>query len=145
MRWLRIWALAAMMAATGIAADAARPVANGGSVAGLWINPYNSVAVRTGACEGKLCGWIVWANASARSDAHDEGVDQLLGLALLQDYAANRDGSWSGTVYVPDMGRRFSSTITPVGRDQLKVKGCLVGGFLCRSQVWQRIDKVPNA
>ena len=28
--------------------------------------------------------------------------------------------------------------LEPVGPTQLKVSGCLVGGLLCRSQIWHR-------
>lgn len=129
---------ALMLATAGAAAQPAAP-----TVDGSWINPRHTVAVRTGECEGKLCAWVVWADADAKADARDDGVAQLIGVALLQNYVPKGDGSWSGIVYVPDMGRRFSSTITPVGANGLKVKGCLVGGFFCRSQLWERIQHVP--
>jgi len=133
-------ALGATLALGGAVPAAAQP-----GVAGMWINPHGTVAVRTGACGGKLCGWIVWAAQEARNDAKDSGVDPLVGVQLLSDYEAQQDGSWSGTVYVPDMGRHFSSTITQQGPNALRVKGCLIGGFICKSQVWQRIEKLPNA
>lgn len=146
-RHRRIAAVAAMVLATAIPAGPAgamrrvRPAA--AVVDGLWMNPYRSVAVRTGECGGRLCGWVVWANAEAIADARDGGTPQLIGVALLRGYGPNRDGSWSGQIYVPDMGRQFSSTITPIGPDTLKLKGCLIGGFLCRTQVWSRIEHVP--
>lgn len=112
---------------------------------GLWLNPRGSVAVQTGDCSGKLCGWIVWANAQAKADAKESGIDHLVGIALLENYVSNGTGSWSGTLYVPDMGHRFSSTITELSPNELKVQGCLIGGFICKSQIWQRIEKAPDA
>jgi uncharacterized protein (DUF2147 family) len=129
-------------------AGAATPVAAGGvpqPATGLWLNPSSSVAVRTGPCGEKLCGWIVWANAQARGDARDGGVAQLLGTELLENYTPTSARLWSGTVFVPDMGRRFSSQIEQVSASQLKVKGCILGGLLCKSQVWTRIERLPNA
>jgi uncharacterized protein (DUF2147 family) len=111
---------------------------------GLWLNPHNSVVVKTGPCGDKLCGWIVWANKEAMSDAKDSGVTALIGTELLQDYRPKGNGLWAGSVYVPDMGHSFSSTIIEMGK-AMKVKGCLIGGFICKSQVWQRIEHVPNA
>ena len=122
----------ALMAASPAAAD------------GLWLNPHNSVAVRTGACGDRLCGWVVWANGEARADAHDAGVTNLIGTALLQDYRAVGRGRWKGVVYVPDMDHRFSSEIDEVSPTRLKVKGCLVGGFICKSQIWSRINELPR-
>lgn len=111
---------------------------------GLWLNPHDSVAVRTGPCASKLCGWIVWANGEAQADAKDSGVRQLVGTELLQNYRATNAHSWSGTVFVPDLGRNFSSQIDQLSSNELKIKGCILGGFICKSQLWTRIDRVPQ-
>jgi uncharacterized protein (DUF2147 family) len=137
----RIIASMAMLAMLGTAlpaeaATAQIPVAQQGT----WINPHGSVTVKTGPCGDKLCGWIVWANATAQQDARDSGVPHLIGTELLQNYQQTSHGRWSGTVYVPDMGGHFSSTITPAGTTALQIKGCLVGGFICKSQVWRRVS-----
>ncbi|HTN13170.1 MAG TPA: DUF2147 domain-containing protein [Sphingomonadaceae bacterium] len=111
---------------------------------GIWLNPHRTVAVRTGSCGEKLCGWIVWASHTAQSDARESGVGKLIGIELLEDYRPGAPGKWSGSVYVPDMGHSFPSTITRVGQEDLKIRGCLIGGFLCKSQVWHRIEKTPD-
>lgn len=105
---------------------------------GRWINPHGTVKVETGHCSDRLCGWVVWASRQALDDAKDAGVAKLIGTELLRDYRATARGLWQGEVYVPDMGRSFSSTITPVGNDRLKISGCILGGLLCKTQIWQR-------
>jgi uncharacterized protein (DUF2147 family) len=42
------------------------------------------------------------------------------------------------------MGRRFSSQINELPTGQLKIKGCILGGLICKSQVWTRIDHIPG-
>ena len=91
------------------------------------------------------CGWIVWANAEAQSDARDGGVSKLLGTELLENYGHDRADSWAGTEFVPDMGRRFSSRIEQISPTELQIKGCILGGLICRSQVWHRIERLPGA
>ena len=118
-------------------ASAQSPVAAAG-VIGTWVNPRGSVKVQTGACGDKLCGWVVWANAEAQQDARDSGVQKLIGTELLQDYHAIGDGRWQGRVYVPDMGRTFYSKIEQQGPNSLRISGCVLGGWICKSQVWQR-------
>jgi len=109
-------------------------------VVGKWANPMNTLAVETKACaEGRLCGEIVWASDVALSDAKEAGVDKLIGTQLLQDYRPEGHGSWTGRVYVPDMGRTFSSRIKQTSPDTLAISGCLIGGFLCKTQVWHRV------
>jgi len=122
--------VALVLAATAVPAPAA--------IVGVWHNPKNSVAVKTGACGQRLCGWIVRASAKAQADARRAGAPELIGTALLRSYRPNGRGRWSGQVWIPDMGRAFGSTITQLDPDTLNVKGCLIGGFICKSQVWRR-------
>ena len=108
------------------------------SIAGSWINPHGSIIVTTGPCGAALCGRVSWANDEALADAADAGVSHLVGTQLLQDYHATGAERWTGRVYVPDIGRTFSSTIQRLDADRLKISGCLVGGWFCKSQIWQR-------
>ena len=108
------------------------------SAFGTWINTRGTVKVRTGDCGGKLCGWVVWANTEAEQDARDNGVESLIGIELLEDYHLSHSGTWAGRVFVPDLGRKFASTIVPVNADALKVSGCIFGGLICKSQIWRR-------
>ena len=107
-------------------------------VQGTWLNPSGIVAVRTGDCAGQLCGWVSWASPGALQDAKDSGIDRLIGTELLENYRAVGPQTWKGTVFVPDMGHRFSSTITQLGGTELKISGCVLGGMLCKSQTWHR-------
>ncbi|BEV00164.1 DUF2147 domain-containing protein [Novosphingobium olei] len=106
---------------------------------GSWHNDDNSVAIRIDPCGGALCGVITSANATAVADARAAGTTQLIGLPLFQGYKRDGQNHWSGTVFVPDLGHRFSSHITLIDRDHAKVAGCLFGSFLCQSEIWQRI------
>ncbi|HVF92766.1 MAG TPA: DUF2147 domain-containing protein [Sphingomonas sp.] len=123
----------AILLAAAVAASSPAP-----SIDGVWHNPRNSVAVRTGACGQRLCGWIVRASDKAKADARARGAPDLIGTALLRNYRRSSRNKFAGQVWVPDMGRAFGSTITVVDADTLSVKGCLVGGFICKSQLWRR-------
>jgi uncharacterized protein (DUF2147 family) len=128
-------AAALLLLAAAPAAAAADPQA---AILGTWHNPKNSVAVRTGRCGDRLCGWVIRASDKAKADVAGKGYPPLLGTALLRSYRASGRGRWSGQIYVPDMGRAFGSTVTMIDADTLNVKGCLIGGMLCKSQIWRR-------
>ncbi|WP_419808177.1 DUF2147 domain-containing protein [Sphingomonas sp.] len=136
-------ALAALMMTAVAASVSAAPAMT--IPEGLWVNPHNSVVVRTGPCGAKLCGWVVWGSRQAKEDARDGGVADLLGTELLQDYGGDGPGAWSGTVFVPDKGRHFASTIQQLSPASLKISGCILGGLICKSQVWNRIERLPGA
>jgi uncharacterized protein (DUF2147 family) len=138
-------AAAALLLGAAVPLAAAQPAAAAQpSIYGTWLNPHGTVAVRTGPCSDRLCGWIVWASAQAQEDARDGGVTRLVGTALLEDYRPEGSGSWSGTVFLPDKGRRFYSEIEQVDANNMKVKGCILHGLICRSQVWRRIADAPR-
>ncbi len=107
--------------------------------AGVWRNAANSVHLRTAPCgRGAMCGTVIWANAKARADVAARG-NTLVGAQLFRDFRDAGDGVWEGEVYIPDVDRTFSGTITPQGSNMLIGEGCLFGSFGCRQQVWTRV------
>lgn len=130
--------ISALLTLAAAAAVNAAPVPAPDPAIGAWINPRHTLEVRTAPCGEHLCGTIVRATSEAASDARDSGVPQLIGVQLLQNYRRTGTGQWSGRVYVPDMGRSFSSVIDAQGQGALKISGCLIGHMFCRSQIWTR-------
>jgi uncharacterized protein (DUF2147 family) len=108
-------------------------------VLGTWTNPKRTLAVRTEMCGVQLCGSIVSATPKAQQDAREAGVDRLIGTQLLRDYRFTGKNQWSGTVYIPDMGRSFSSRIVQLSPRVLRISGCILKGLICRSQDWIRL------
>lgn len=124
--------------AAAVALFSATPAVAAAPVIGNWINPRGTVVVTTGSCGDRLCGWVTWASGKALADARDGGVSTLLGTHLLQDYRQTRPNHWSGRVYVPDMGKTYYSTIDQLDSARLKISGCVLGGWICKSQIWRR-------
>ena len=128
----------AIVLAAAIMLIAASPIP-GAAPVGLWRNPSGSVVVRAELCGGdRLCGTVVWATPQAIEDAREGGSPQLIGTQVLRDYRRTGPARWAGTVFVPDIGRSFSSTIELRGANRLAVSGCLIRGVFCRRQEWTR-------
>ena len=52
---------------------------------------------------------------------------------------------WEGQVYNAKDGQTYSSTIKPVGTDQLEIQGCVLG-FLCGGETWTRVaPPIPSS
>ncbi|MDR6788892.1 uncharacterized protein (DUF2147 family) [Sphingomonas sp. BE138] len=118
-----------------LAATAADPLA------GTWRNAADSVRIRVAACRGEpgMCGTIVSASERAKADAAAAGTDRLVGTPLFRGFERDEDGSWAGTVFVPDIGREVDGTLHLEGRNTLVAEGCLFAGFGCKEQRWTRV------
>ena len=135
-------ALLILLLATLPASASGHDVSRAADAEGFWMNPKGTVAVHAAACGEALCARIVWASAEAEADAAGS-VPRLLGTQVLEDYRFRGNGVWSGTIFVPDMGRRFASQIEELSPTRLRIKGCVLRGLLCKSQIWTRVRFVP--
>ena len=111
---------------------------------GVWRNPKNTVHVEIKPCGGgRACGNVVWANDDAKADARKGGTPTLIGLQLLRDFQLQKNGSWKGRVFVPDLNMTLSGTADFPDPTTMKAKGCLL--LFCKSQTWRRVDVVASA
>lgn len=106
---------------------------------GIWKNPKGTVHIRAEQCGPAMCGVVVWASDKAITDARKGSKNPLIGSTLFRSFTKERNDVWRGKVYVPDIGKTFSGTITVLDANRLEGKGCLIGGIGCRSQIWTRI------
>lgn len=107
----------------------------------VWRNPGNSVHIRAAQCgNGAMCATVVWANDKAKADARRGGTDPLIGTQLFRNFKASSAKEWKGQVFVPDLNKTFSGTVTLVDDDHLLGKGCVLMGLICKEQVWTRVQ-----
>lgn len=105
---------------------------------GVWRNPKNTVHLEIKPCGASACGYVIWASPKAQADARKGSGKELIGMQLLRDF--ERAGrSWRGKVFVPDLNMTLGGAARPIDAVHLEAKGCLIGGLLCKSQVWSRL------
>ena len=125
--------------AVAVAVVLAIPTVTAARLAGTWRNPAGSVEVGMAPCGSRLCGTVVWASGRAKDDAANGGTDRLVGTQLFRGLVADGPGHWSGTVFVPDLGRTVDGSLAQVGSDALEVSGCIIPGLVCQTQTWTRV------
>jgi len=137
--------LVVLTAIAGLTAAASPAVAQDAPFTyGVWRNPKNTVHVEIKPCGGgRACGNVVWANEEAKADARKGGTPNLVGLQLLRDFQLQKNGSWKGRVFVPDLNMTLSGTADFPDASTMKAKGCLL--LFCKSQTWRRVDVVASA
>jgi uncharacterized protein (DUF2147 family) len=62
-------------------------------------------------------------------------IGVLIVLGMKPSGTANK---WSGQVYNAEDGKTYSGSITLVDAKTLTLKGCALGGLICKNQTWTR-------
>ncbi|QQN66306.1 DUF2147 domain-containing protein [Bradyrhizobium diazoefficiens] len=99
--------------------------------------------IRVAQCNGSMWGAVSWEKQPGGRDQNNPDVSKknrpTLGMATLINMKKTAGAEqWEGQVYNAKDGQMYSATITPVGTDQLEIKGCVLG-FLCGGETWTRI------
>jgi len=106
---------------------------------GVWRNPKDNVRVEIRPCGEGACGTVIWATPHVQAKAREAGTPNMIGLQIFQNLELDEKGVWRGKVFVPDLNRTFSGTAQPVDSGKLRAKGCIIGGLLCKSQIWTKV------
>lgn len=105
-------------------------------VYGTWKTEANDegayLHVRISNCGGKICGKII-KNVNGKKQ-------EIVGRLIIKNMVADGDNEWDdGTIWKPDTDETYDSEMELQG-NVLKVSGCVLGGIICKSQKWQRLN-----
>jgi uncharacterized protein (DUF2147 family) len=106
--------------------------------------------IRVAECNGSMWGVVAWEKISGGQDKNNPDVSKqnrpTLGMPILLDMKKKPGlDQWEGQVYNAKDGQTYSSTIKPVGTDQLEIQGCVLG-FLCGGETWTRVaPPIPSS
>jgi uncharacterized protein (DUF2147 family) len=106
--------------------------------------------IRVAQCNGSMWGVVAWEKTPGGRDSNNPDVSKQsrpsLGMAILIDMKKKPGvDAWEGQVYNAKDGQLYSSTIKPVGTDQLEIQGCVLG-FLCGGETWTRVGPpIPSS
>jgi uncharacterized protein (DUF2147 family) len=141
---MRTVAYSGMFLATGLAsALAADPT-------GDWRVADGVANIRVAECNGSMWGAVAWEKTPGGRDKNNPDVSKqnrpTLGMPILIDMKKKPGvDQWQGQVYNAKDGQFYSSTIKPIGSDQLEIQGCVLG-FLCGGETWTRVaGPIPSS
>src|SRR6266481_3898750 len=141
---MRTVAYSGLFLATGFAsALAADPT-------GDWRVADGVANIRVAECNGSMWGVVAWEKTSGGRDKNNPDVSKqnrpTLGMPILIDMKKKPGvDQWQGQVYNAKDGQFYSSTIKPIGSDQLEIQGCVLG-FLCGGETWTRVaPPIPSS
>ena len=110
---------------------------------GDWMVADGVANIRVAECNGSMWGVVAWEKTPGGRDKNNPDVSlqsrPTLGMPILIDMKKKPGADqWEGQVYNAKDGKIYSSTIKPVGSDQLEIQGCVLG-FLCGGETWTRV------
>jgi uncharacterized protein (DUF2147 family) len=140
----RTIAYSGFLLATGLAsAVAADPT-------GDWKVADGVANIRVAQCNGSMWGAVAWELTPGGKDIHNPDASKqsrpTLGMPILIDMKKKAGAdAWEGQVYNAKDGQFYSSTIKPIGSDQMEIQGCVLG-FLCGGETWTRVaPPIPSS
>ena len=145
MRIGRYLALAAVLALTGSeGALAADPN-------GVWLTQTGGSRIRLADCAGALCGTIIWLKEPTDPDTGKPKLDKnnsdaskrsrpLIGVQIVLGMKPAGAEKWTGQVYNAEDGKTYSGNLTYSGGNSLQLQGCALGGLVCKSQTWTKVN-----
>jgi uncharacterized protein (DUF2147 family) len=105
-------------------ADTAEPMGN-------WARGDGAAKVKVAPCGANICAtntWIKQGNGSEKA-----------GDVLVMTLKPESTGSFKGTAFDPQRNMNFRMTLNVKG-DSMTTRGCVLGGIICKSVSWSRID-----
>ena len=119
---------------------------------GTWLTGEKDAQVRITNCGGAICGSLVWlkepndpATGRPKTDKNNTDASKqsrpLLGVAIvLAMKPSGTPNQWAGDVYNASDGRTYSGFFTMTGANTAELKGCVMGGLICKGQNWTRVN-----
>jgi uncharacterized protein (DUF2147 family) len=143
-------AAAVVTATIGLALMATAP-ALAADPFGTWLTEDKKGKIHIVNCDGALCGNLVWIQepmdpetSKPKLDKHNVDASKqgrpLLGIPIVLNMKPNGADKWEGQVYNAEDGNTYSGSFAMTGANSAQLKGCIMGGLLCKAQTWTRAN-----
>jgi len=117
---------------------------------GTWLVEDKDGQIRITNCGGALCGTLVWMKDPNDPETGKPRLDKnnpdpskqsrpMLGVQIILGMKPSGPNVWSGEVYNSNDGRTYSGSFTLLSDDTAALKGCVLGGLICKAQTWTRV------
>ena len=116
---------------------------------GTWLTGDKKGKIRIVSCGAAICGNLVWLAEPLDPETHQSKVDKhnsnaslqsrpLLGIPIVLNMAPTGGDKWEGQVYNAEDGGVYTGSFTITSANSAELKGCVMGGLICKGQTWTR-------
>ena len=118
---------------------------------GTWLTGDKKGKVKIVNCGGAICGSLVWLQDPNDPETHQPKTDKhnadaskqsrpLLGIPIVLNMKPGGTDVWQGQVYNAEDGSTYSGSFAMTSANSAELKGCVMGGLICKSQTWTRTN-----
>ncbi len=97
---------------------------------GIWTRPVSGAKIAFYDCGTKLCGKIVGQKDPARRYS--------VGRIIVTGAVRESQNTWQGDLFNPEDGQTYSGFLTLRSPNALNLKGCVLGGLICKDETLTR-------
>ena len=102
------------------------------NIAGVWARGDGQAKVDIAPCGAALCAINVWIKDPASSEK--------VGDRLIMTVAPVDAATLKGTAFDPKRRLTYGIEINVASRARMTTRGCVLGGLLCKSVAWSRLN-----
>ena len=116
---------------------------------GTWLTGDKKGKVKIVNCGSAICGTLTWLaepndpqTNKAKTDINNKDASKqgrpLIGVPIVLSMRPAGGDKWEGQVYNAEDGNVYSGSFTMSGSNTAQLKGCVMGGLICKGQTWTR-------
>lgn len=129
----------ALLLATLLLASPA--LAQNADPSGTWLTQSGDTRVRIGRCGQAYCGTIVASTYQKDTNNQDPAKRDRPVVGLQMIWGLQPTGAdYTGQLYNPQDGRTYTGKVKVTGPGVIQLSGCVLGGLICKSQTWTRVN-----
>jgi uncharacterized protein (DUF2147 family) len=118
---------------------------------GTWFTGDKKAKIHIVNCGGAICGTLSWLAEPLDPETKQPKTDNnnsdagkksrpLIGIPIVLSMTPAGDDKWQGKVYNAEDGGTYTGSFIMTGANTAQLKGCVMGGVICKSQTWTRAN-----
>jgi len=109
---------------------------------GTWKDTQTRATTQIYSCGGGICVKVVVPSREHARDDHNPNPAlkgrSMAGVTIMSGASKAGSDKWKGRLYNSEDGDTYTGYITVIGKDEVKLEGCVLGGIICKSRIWRR-------
>jgi uncharacterized protein (DUF2147 family) len=112
---------------------------------GTWRDTETGGILSVYSCAGGICVKVVTPSKGRETDTNNPDPTlkgrSMSGVEIMTGAAKEGADRWKGHLYNSEDGATYSGWLVVQSKNEVKLQGCILGGLICKSHVWKRVQQ----